>query len=107
VLRTVRPTDLTLSCAARTRVPKPMRHATRLHVRCAMRVACRRPSCAARAGSAGGPKPGRVSFYGELGGDSRRLSLRSSRSNSLLARLNAKKGRNEGESHLSRDAKFA
>ena len=32
-----------------------------------MRVACRRPSYAERAGSAGGPKPGRAGFYLELG----------------------------------------
>ena len=31
-----------------------------------MRAACRRASCAELAGSAGGPKPGRGSFYGEL-----------------------------------------
>jgi hypothetical protein len=36
-------TDQTLSCAARAHAPKPMRHDTRLHVRRAMRVACRRP----------------------------------------------------------------
>jgi len=35
-----------------------------------MRAACRRASCAERAGSAGGPKPGRDSFYGELAGAS-------------------------------------
>src|SRR6185369_3169646 len=29
----VRPTDQTLSCTARARVPKPERHAARLHVR--------------------------------------------------------------------------
>src|SRR3954453_716110 len=35
-------TDLWLSCTAGAHVPKPMRHGTRLHVRRAMRVACRR-----------------------------------------------------------------
>jgi hypothetical protein len=35
-------TDQTLSCAARAHVPKPTRHDTRLHVRRAMRVTCRR-----------------------------------------------------------------
>jgi hypothetical protein len=44
------------------------RHAACLHVSCAVRAACRRHACAARGGSAGGPKPGRVGFYGELGG---------------------------------------
>ena len=48
----VRLTDQTLSCAARARVPKPQRHDTRLHVRSAMRVACRRDDldCASRLG---------------------------------------------------------
>src|SRR5213075_819495 len=36
-------TDQTLSCAARAHVATAERHATRLHVRRAMRVACRRP----------------------------------------------------------------
>jgi hypothetical protein len=67
----VRLTDQTLSCAARARVPKPTRRDTRLHVRRAMRVACRRAGLTSRAGSAGGPKPGRASFYGELGGSFR------------------------------------
>jgi len=35
-------TDQTLSCTARAHVPKPTRRDTRLHVRRAMRVACRR-----------------------------------------------------------------
>jgi len=35
-------TDQTLSCTARAPLPKPTRHDTRLHVRRAMRVACRR-----------------------------------------------------------------
>jgi hypothetical protein len=35
-------TDQTLSCAAKAHVPKPTRRDTRLHVRRAMRVACRR-----------------------------------------------------------------
>jgi hypothetical protein len=35
-------TDQTLSCTAKAHVPKPTRHDTRLHVRRAMRVACRR-----------------------------------------------------------------
>jgi len=38
------------------------------HVSRAVRAACRRPSTAERAGSAGGPKPGRAGFYLELGG---------------------------------------
>ena len=37
------------------------------HVSRAVRAACRRPSTAERAGSAGGPKPGRAGFYLELG----------------------------------------
>jgi hypothetical protein len=44
------------------------RHAACLHLRRAMRAACRPAGTAERAGSAGGPKPGRASFYGELGG---------------------------------------
>ena len=36
------------------------------HVSRAVRAACRRPSTAERAGSAGGPKPGRAGFYLEL-----------------------------------------
>ena len=32
-----------------------------------MRAACRRSNTAERAGSAGGPKPGRAGFYLELG----------------------------------------
>jgi len=63
----VRLTDQTLSCTARALVPKPERHDTRLHVRRAMRVACRRDGLTFRAGSAGGPKPGRASFCGGLG----------------------------------------
>jgi hypothetical protein len=40
-----------------------------------MQAACRRPSIGERAGSAGGPKPGRVGFCVELGGGSgRKLS---------------------------------
>jgi len=35
-------TDQTLSCTAKAHVPKPERHDMRLHVRRAMRVACRR-----------------------------------------------------------------
>jgi hypothetical protein len=61
-------TDQTLSCAAKAHVATAARHDTRLHVRRAMRVACRRSNTAERAGSAGGPKPGRASFYGELAG---------------------------------------
>src|SRR4051794_15103700 len=38
----VRPTDQTLSCAARAHVATAARHDTCLHVRRAMRVACRR-----------------------------------------------------------------
>jgi hypothetical protein len=38
----VRLTDQTLSCTAKAHVPKPERHAARLHVRRAMRAACRR-----------------------------------------------------------------
>src|SRR4051794_17360826 len=38
----VRLTGQTLSCTARAYVPKLTRHDTRLHVRRAMRVACRR-----------------------------------------------------------------
>ena len=37
------------------------------HVSRALQAACRRPSTAERAGSAGVPKPGRVGFYLELG----------------------------------------
>jgi hypothetical protein len=33
----------------------------------AMRAACRPAGTAERGGSAAGPKPGRASFYGELG----------------------------------------
>ena len=44
------------------------RHAACLHVSGAMRAACRRAGCAEKGGSVGGPKPGRASFYGELGG---------------------------------------
>jgi|SRR5947207_2084849 len=61
-------TDQTLSCAARARVATAARHAACLHLKRAMRAACRRPSCAEQGGSAAGPEPGRASFYGELGG---------------------------------------
>jgi hypothetical protein len=52
-----------------------MRHDTRLHLKRAMRVACRRPFLTIRAGSAGGPEPGRVGFYGELGRTCFRLGV--------------------------------
>src|SRR3954451_6089529 len=61
-------TDQTLSCAARAHVATAVRHAACLHVSRAMRAACRPAGTAERGGSAAGPKPGRVSFYGELGG---------------------------------------
>src|SRR3954453_11377167 len=64
----VRLTDQTLSCAARALVPTAERHAACLHLKCVMQTACRRSCTAARGGSAPGPKPGRASFYGELGG---------------------------------------
>src|SRR3954469_17521072 len=60
-------TDQPLSCAARAHVVTAERNAACLHLRRAMRAACRRASCAERGGSAAGPKPGRASFYGELG----------------------------------------
>jgi len=56
-----------LTRAAGARVPKPQRLAACLHVSRAVRAACRRPNTAERAGSAGGPKPGRAGFYLELG----------------------------------------
>ena len=42
-----------------------------LHVSRAMQAARRRSGLIFRAGSAGGPKPGRASFCGELGGGSK------------------------------------
>jgi len=64
----VRPTDQTLSCTAKARVPKPERHAARLHVR---RANARRvtPSDfdSNEPARPAGPKPGRASFCGELG----------------------------------------
>src|SRR4051794_21629077 len=63
----VRLTDQTLSCAARALVATAERHAACLHVSRAMRAACRPAGTAERGGSAAGPKPGRASFYGELG----------------------------------------
>gem|GEM_PF-6763888 len=55
------------NCTARAFVATAARHAACLHVRCGMQAACRHASCAAEGGSAAGPKPGRVSFWGELG----------------------------------------
>jgi len=63
----VGPTDQTLSCTARALVPKPERHAARCMWGARMRAAWRREFLTFRAGSAGGPKPGRASFCGELG----------------------------------------
>jgi len=60
-------TDQTLSCAAKAHVAKAERRAACLHLNCAMLAACRRSGTAKRGGSAAGPKPGRASFYGELG----------------------------------------
>jgi hypothetical protein len=60
-------TDQTLSCAAKAHVVTAARHAACLHVSRAMRAACRPAGAAERGGSAAGPKPGRASFYGELG----------------------------------------
>src|SRR3954454_14099506 len=61
-------TDQTLSCAARAHVATAARHTACLHVSRAMRAACRPAGTAERGGSPAGPKPGRASFYGELGG---------------------------------------
>src|SRR3954451_4255779 len=63
----VRLTDQTLSCAARAHVATAARHAACLPVRRAVRAASPLTSPTARADWAGGPKPGRVGFYGELG----------------------------------------
>ena len=63
----VRLTDQTLSCAAKARVPKPTRRTACTHVSRAMQAARRRAVLTFRAGSAGGPKPGRAGFYLELG----------------------------------------
>ena len=43
------------------------RRAARPHLKRAMRAACRREGLTFLGGSAAGPKPGRVGFYGELG----------------------------------------
>jgi len=67
----VRLTDQTLSCAAKAHVPKPTRRTACTHVSRAMQAARRRPALTSRGGSAAGPKPGRASFYGELGAPAR------------------------------------
>ena len=56
-----------LTRTAKALVATAARRAAGLHVSRAVRVACRRSDTAARAGSAGGPKPGRAGFYLELG----------------------------------------
>ena len=73
----VRPTDLTISCAAGARVPKPrgtpVAAGTRVDAtRSATGVTPQRLGWAA-AGSAGGPKPGRTSFIVKLDGAARRF----------------------------------
>ena len=72
MLRPVRPTAQRLTRAAKAHVPKPTRRTACTHVSRAMQAARCRPRAAVqflilRAGSAGGPKPGRAGFYLELG----------------------------------------
>jgi hypothetical protein len=71
----VRLTVQRLTRAARAHVPKPMRRTACLHVSRAMQAARRRADLIYRAGSAGGPKPGRAGFYLELGRRSAYFSI--------------------------------
>ena len=64
---TVRPTDQTLSCADRARVPNPTRRTACLHVSRAVQAARRRVDSDFTRRFSAGPKPGRVSFCGESG----------------------------------------
>ena len=57
-----------LTRAARAHVATAARRTACLHVSRAMQAARRRAVLVLRAGSAGGPKPGRAGFYLELGG---------------------------------------
>jgi len=56
-----------LTRAARAHVPKPTRRSACTHVSRAVQAARRSAVLTSRAGSAGGPKPGRAGFYLELG----------------------------------------
>ena len=56
------------TCAARARVPKPMRRTACTHVSRAMQAARRRDGFDVTRRFSAGPKTGRVGFYLELGG---------------------------------------
>jgi len=62
----VGPTAQRLTRAAKAHVATAARRTACLHVSRAMQAARRREILISRAGSAGGPKPGRAGFYLEL-----------------------------------------